>query len=295
MKKMTFILSALSFFAITSTAYAQGFVPLAPIPNLTEGITANTAGLATFFNNLYKYLIGLAAALAVIQIIWAGLDIAIWHKDAVSAITDDKEKIYNAVFGLILVLSPVLVFSIINPSILNLSLSLPELKTASGVPAGTGGGAGTPLPTTTDPATLCSVTGGNYFKTLSCPNTDAAKSFKCGDLTLQVNNCKNVSPQGKCLDAPVIAYCKGGQSPTLTYYYYYGSYGGTSKDIVIPAHKAALDTFTSSCESSGGVLKGAPQSNTGTETCSADFGIVIDSTKWKGVWCGSYKVSCSAP
>lgn len=130
-RKTIFILSALSFFVIASTAYAQAFVPLAPIPDLTQGATTNPSGLANFLNNLYKYLIGLAAALAVIQITWAGLDIAIWHKDAVSAITNDKEKIYNALFGLVLVLSPVLVFSIINPSILNLSLNLPPLETKS--------------------------------------------------------------------------------------------------------------------------------------------------------------------
>jgi hypothetical protein len=135
MKKI-FLLSTV-LLVVPVVALAQGFVPLAPIPGLTEGVTANQAGLASFFNNLYKFAIGIAAALAVIQIIWAGLDIAIFHKDAVSAITDDKGKIYNAVFGLVLVLSPVLVFSIINPSILNLSLNLPPLNTTSGAPIST--------------------------------------------------------------------------------------------------------------------------------------------------------------
>jgi hypothetical protein len=136
MKKI-FLLSTVLLVAPV-VALAQGFVPLAPIPGLTQGVVADSSGLASFFNNLYKYSIGLAAALAVIQIIWAGLDIAFFHKDAVGAITDDKGKIYNAIFGLVLVLSPVLVFSIINPSILNLSLNLPALKTASGPPATSG-------------------------------------------------------------------------------------------------------------------------------------------------------------
>ncbi|MFA5942331.1 MAG: hypothetical protein WC798_01525 [Candidatus Paceibacterota bacterium] len=110
------------------------FVALAPIPGLTDAsVTSvvNSTSLATFFNNLYKYLIGLAAILAIIQIIWSGLDIAYFHKDAVSTITDDKGKIYNAIYGLILVLSPAIVFSIINPNILNLSLNLPALDTKS--------------------------------------------------------------------------------------------------------------------------------------------------------------------
>ncbi|MFZ2167764.1 MAG: hypothetical protein WAV50_02745 [Minisyncoccia bacterium] len=140
--KKAFLFSLLAFVGFAPHVLAQGFVPIAPIPGLTQGVVANSAGLADFFNNLYKYLIGLAATLAVIQIIWAGLDIAFWHKDAVSAITEDKGKIYNALFGLVLVLSPVLVFSIINPSILNLSLNLPEIKLLTPV-AGT---PGTPTP-----------------------------------------------------------------------------------------------------------------------------------------------------
>ena len=140
MKKIL-LMVGISFLSLAPYALAQsGFVPLAPIPGLTDispTSVVNSSTLTNFFNNLYKYLIGLAAVIAVIQIIWAGLDIAYFHKDAVSVITDDKGKIYNAIFGLVLVLSPVLVFSIINPAILNLSLSLPELKTVSGTLAPT--------------------------------------------------------------------------------------------------------------------------------------------------------------
>ncbi|MFA6407934.1 MAG: hypothetical protein WCW36_00435 [Candidatus Paceibacterota bacterium] len=134
-KYFLFSLGLVTLLGFAPHVFAEGFVALAPIPGLTQGATADTAGLASFFNNLYKYLIGLAATLAVIQIIWAGIDMAVFHKDAVSEITNDKGKIYNAIFGLILVLSPALVFSIINPSILNLSLNLPEIKTAPTVPS----------------------------------------------------------------------------------------------------------------------------------------------------------------
>ena len=43
------------------TGGSSGFVALAPIPGLTQGVTADTTGLANFFNNLYKYVIGMAA------------------------------------------------------------------------------------------------------------------------------------------------------------------------------------------------------------------------------------------
>lgn len=122
------------------------FVPLAPIPGLTDQSAlsaARSTNLASFFNNLYKYSIGLAAMLAIIMIIWGGLEYA--TQDSISKKSDGRERIYNAIFGLILVLLPVLVFSIINPAILNLSISLPELDTRSSAPAST---------QTTQPVTL---------------------------------------------------------------------------------------------------------------------------------------------
>jgi Type IV secretion system pilin len=115
---------------------AQGFIPLAPIPGLTDETTANkvigstangiisSGSFADFFNNLYKFLLGLAIALAIIEIIWGGLEIS---TESVSKKTSGKQRIYNAIFGLIFILSPVLVFSLINPCILNLSINLTPL------------------------------------------------------------------------------------------------------------------------------------------------------------------------
>lgn len=108
-----------------------GFVPLAPIPGLTNDTTANgiinNGSFADFFNNLYKFMLGLAVTLAIIEIIWGGLEIS--TQDSVSKKSDGKQRIYNAIFGLVLILSPVLVFSLINPCILNLSIALTPLGT----------------------------------------------------------------------------------------------------------------------------------------------------------------------
>lgn len=134
MKKSLVFGAILFSLGFASHVLAQGFVPLAPIPGLTDVTTSDSATLATFLNNFYKYLVGLAAVVAVIQIIWAGLEIAV-NKEDISGITAEKGKIRNAIFGLVLVLSPVLVFSIINPSILNLSLNLPEIKPVPTPPA----------------------------------------------------------------------------------------------------------------------------------------------------------------
>ena len=178
----------LAFLGFAPHVFAQGFTALAPIPGLTDTSATSviqSAGLASFFNNLYKYLIGLAATLAVIEIIWAGLDISFFHKDAVGAIVEDKGRIYNAIFGLILVLSPVLVFSIINPSILNLSLNLPPINLTTPV---------NPAPVTTLPPCIagntvnCTPVPTNIGSSPTAPagqycferaNTGAANDFIC--------------------------------------------------------------------------------------------------------------------
>ena len=171
MKKTILIASVLIFLGFVPQAFAQGFVPLAPIPGLTD-IQYAPNGLAVFFNNLYKYLIGLAAALAVIMIIWGGLEYS--TQDSISKKSDGKQRIYDAIFGLVLVLSPALVFSIINPSILNLSLNLPPLDTKSGWVD--------EMRTTVDAATAaattagCTVTG-TLLKTAVCTTQQAAQDF----------------------------------------------------------------------------------------------------------------------
>ena len=138
MKKVIIVSVVVLFFGLAPHVFAQtGFVPLAEIPGLTKGVTADTAGLASFFNNLYKFLIGIAAVLAVIEIIWGGINIS--TQDSISKQGEGRERIQNAILGLVLVLSPVLVFSLINPSILNLSIYLPPIKLQSGTGGGGGG------------------------------------------------------------------------------------------------------------------------------------------------------------
>ena len=171
----------------------SSFTALAPIPGLTDANTTsviNSTTLANFFNNLYKYLIGLAAVIAVIEIIWGGLEIS--TKDSVSKQSDGKERITQAIFGLVLVLSPVLVFSIINPSILNLSLDLPPLDTVSSTTYS--GGATQILQDTTNYE--------NPAGTLaSCSNNDC---------TGAQTECQNQNGPGYTAEA-VIVCVKGGQ------------------------------------------------------------------------------------
>jgi hypothetical protein len=177
MKKTILVAVVILFFGLAPIAFAEGFVALAPIPGLTKDIAANTQGLATFFNNLYRFAIGMAAVLAVIQIIWGGIEIAV-NKDNVSKIIDSKGRILQAILGLVLVLSPVLVFSIINPSILNLSINLRELQTTTGSPSQP---TGTGTVAATDTSSGCVVNGiSGILQIAVCPSDAAARTWGQG-------------------------------------------------------------------------------------------------------------------
>jgi hypothetical protein len=162
----------------TATAPASAtFVPLTNLPifcmngvsggNTCSPITS-APGLAAFFNALYKYCVGAAAVIAVIQIMRAG--IMYMGGDSVSEVSQARQLISTAILGLVLVLSPVIVFSIIDPRILNLnigsdfsclgtstscpSLSTPAASTPSGTAGATGaGGTGTPSSASTGAST----------------------------------------------------------------------------------------------------------------------------------------------
>ncbi len=135
MKKLIFtgmlLCAAVAYAApvYAATASGTGFVPLAGIPGLTTGIAADQAGLQSFLTNLYFYLIGVAAIIAVFQIARGGVLIAM-GKDSISKQLSGKGLITQSLLGLVLILSPAIVFSVINPEILNLSVNIPPLLTS---------------------------------------------------------------------------------------------------------------------------------------------------------------------
>lgn len=117
MKYTLFVLSLLLLPAVV-LAEEYGFVPLTNVPFLTD--TGNSFDLSQFLNNLYRLAIGVAAVIAVLQIMRAG--IMYMGGDSVTEKKEAKNLIGLSIAGLILVLSPVVVFSIINPEILSLKI-----------------------------------------------------------------------------------------------------------------------------------------------------------------------------
>lgn len=110
--------------ATPSSNATNGFVPLTQIPAIRD--IASTNGLPAFFDNLYKYCVGAASALALGMIMFGGVT---WMMagDNTESIGKAKKYIQNALFGLLLVLSPAIVFSIINPNVLSLQIAFNKL------------------------------------------------------------------------------------------------------------------------------------------------------------------------
>jgi hypothetical protein len=163
----------------TGAGVQSGFKALVPIPGLTGNSDGSSTSvvdsksLADFFNNLYLYAIGLAAVAAILQITYAGFRIA-FNQDNVATAVEMKGRVASTLFGLVLVLSPVVVFSLINPAILNLELQLPPLDTAP-LPPRTYGGEVT---TGTDNSTGCIIFGkAGLLQIATCETETKAKQW----------------------------------------------------------------------------------------------------------------------
>lgn len=126
-------LLALFVLSVPLLAFADdSFVPLTNLPGIQEA--AKTNNLPDFLNTLYKLCIGVAATLAVLQIMYAGYTRMTSFGNA-GKVSEANKRIQQALLGLVLVLSPALVFSIINPDILKLNLDFSSLR-----PSDNGGG-----------------------------------------------------------------------------------------------------------------------------------------------------------
>ncbi len=313
MKKILFIAGSFLLFGIAPHVLAEEFVALAPIPGLTDpsSAIANSESLANFFNNLYKYLIGLAAALAVIEIIWGGLEIAV-NKENVSKLTDAKGRIVQAIFGLVLVLSPVLVFSIINPSILNLSLNLRPLDTAPGQTLTTGSTSNNGSQTSvTAPSAGCTTgSSGPYLERAVCSSQNYASSYSCSNgLSPTIASCQTENASGNCVDASVTLYC--GKSITVQYQkatHLFGIIPGWDSTVV-PRDSQIQNAFSAGCTADGGTMKATITAagaafiashslstyswTSLTNGCSESMGVTYTTTSQYGVICYGVSLTCS--
>ncbi len=179
------VLAPVALQAAGTDAATPGFVPLTNIPGIEQA--GNSATLPDFLNNLYKLCIGLAGILAVLQIIRAG--IMYMGGDSITEKKEAKSIITLSISGLILVLSPVIVFSIINPKILDLQIGIEDLRpgssTSSGTSTTTSTGADTACTAYPDRAAVaagqsCNTAGGYEPITAACCSGMSSGSTCCG-------------------------------------------------------------------------------------------------------------------
>jgi len=111
------------------------FVPLTQIPGIQD--VADSGTLPNFLNTIYQLCIGAAAVLAVLQIMRGGMSYMLG--DSVTEKKESKDLIVMSIVGLLIVLSPAIVFGLIDPRILNLQIGFSQLQVPINSSAGNGG------------------------------------------------------------------------------------------------------------------------------------------------------------
>lgn len=134
----TLIFFLVSDFSIVTAA--QKYVPLAPLPGILkdQGIS-----LGNYFESLFRIGIGLAGVFAVLMIVIGGVQY-VGGAASPSARSDAKNKITNALFGLLLALGAWLLLYTINPDLLKKvdKNIIPPANVKSYQTYSSGGGAG---------------------------------------------------------------------------------------------------------------------------------------------------------
>lgn len=109
--------------ALAGTTLAQSGDPISVTPLTNIGLASSTpADIGGFINQLYMYGIGVGAIAAVIVLIIGGFKYM--TSQAPGGKSDGRDEITRAVLGLLLLLSPVIVFNVINSDITKFNLDL---------------------------------------------------------------------------------------------------------------------------------------------------------------------------
>lgn len=105
-------------FAGSTVVFAQDYVPL------TKGgiplVSGNTVDMQVLLNALLGLTVGVAALLAIIMIVIGGFEYM--TTDSAFKMGNAKERITNAIVGLLIVLAAVLILQTINPDIVSLNI-----------------------------------------------------------------------------------------------------------------------------------------------------------------------------
>ena len=138
--KKTFLLLLISFFLLgfaggVSAQIKQSQVILQPLPNTSTFCDENSGTCITgtrpnevgsYLQGLFQLAVAIAGVLAVLMIVIGGLEYLL--SEAFTSKADAIKRIQAALWGLIIILASVVILNTINPDLLNINLSLPDLQ-----------------------------------------------------------------------------------------------------------------------------------------------------------------------
>lgn len=126
MKKIIFLL-ILVVILIPKPSYSQQkYTLLEPLPAIGSGSIEKEIDINGYIGYVFKFAIAASAFLAIIMIIYGGFEIML--SEAIPAKLEGKSRVYNALWGLLMVLSSYLILRTIDPRLVQLNADLPPLK-----------------------------------------------------------------------------------------------------------------------------------------------------------------------
>jgi hypothetical protein len=120
-------LNDISFIA-QQAAQATGFKGLLGDSLLIGGVSIYESydNLGAFVNAAFKMTISIGAVVAVAQFVYGGIVYMMTESGAVQ-MGESKDRMQNALLGLVMLLSTYVIFNQINPDLLNLNVNLEQL------------------------------------------------------------------------------------------------------------------------------------------------------------------------
>ncbi len=129
--KRVFFYILIALILVPSFSSAQ-YKLLEPLPcidgtdNICENGAVRNINLNTYIGYVFKFSIALAAFLAIIQIIVGGLQIM--TSESPFKIGNGKERIQNAIIGLVMVLASYLILATIDPRLVEINTTIPDVN-----------------------------------------------------------------------------------------------------------------------------------------------------------------------
>jgi Type IV secretion system pilin len=123
-------MESLALLTGSSVAYAActagAFCPLSPdffnVIGSMPGVNFASGDFGAVVNGIYKLAIRIAGATAVVMFVWSGVQYMTAPLGA-SGTENAKERMTNAILGLLMLLATWVIFNQINPDILNLQIN----------------------------------------------------------------------------------------------------------------------------------------------------------------------------